>query len=119
MQSNTWLTRKNFGKLDCSQAYHCLELADEQPIQKCRLTSVPERLPTSVWHMVLTVHFQRSPALFEINLTLSWKQIGAPDTLKTLALQPNGDKWTDTEHQICLLVQRQSRTETACGQMLI
>ena len=33
MQPNIWQGKKLFCKLDCSQAYHCLQMADYQSIQ--------------------------------------------------------------------------------------
>ena len=33
MQHSIWLEKNLFCKLDCSQAYHCLQIADQQPIE--------------------------------------------------------------------------------------
>ena len=45
-----------FCKLDCSQAYHCLQMGDQRSIEMLAFNSLVAHLPTEVWHKALVEH---------------------------------------------------------------
>ena len=74
-------------------------MAGDQSIQLLSIIFGSRTFAHECSAQVLTVHFQLSPGLFESNLNLSWEQIGAPKTLRTLALQPTWEmNWYRTSN---------------------
>ena len=65
-------------------------MADKQFIELLSINYGSRTFVYKFRHKVSTVHFQHLPGLFESTSILSWKRIGAPNTLTTLASQPKG-----------------------------
>ena len=70
--------KKYFCKLDCSQAYHCLQMRNRS--YYCRSTSGHAFLRANVLRKAWTDHFQRSTILSELTSILHWRPT---DALKT------------------------------------
>ena len=74
-----------FCKLDCSQAYHCLQMADQQSIELLAFNLQVEYSHTEDWHKDLAVpyrHFRASYANTSIQYS---KQINVHNTSTILA----------------------------------
>ena len=74
-----------FCKLDCSQAYHCLQMADQQSIELLAFNFAVEHSRTEDWHKDLAVPYQHSRASYLNTSIQSSKPISVHNTSTTLA----------------------------------
>ena len=72
-----------FCKLDCSQAYHCLQMADQQSIELLAFNFASRLFED--WHKDLAVPYRHFPASYEITLIHSSKPINVQNMLMILA----------------------------------
>ena len=89
--------KRYFCKLDCKQAYHCLEMADEQSVQLLAFNFGSRTFA----FLRLAQGLNRSLSAFNSTVRTPWsRQTNAPNTLTTSALRPTLPKnWSTTLKQ--------------------
>ena len=82
--------KKLFCKLDCSQAYHCLQMADQRSVELnyLQINLLVGRLPTECWPKVLVGPCQHFQPLCGSISTESSKETSVPNMWMTLGLPP-------------------------------
>ena len=81
--------RKLFCEMDCSQAYHCLQMAEQRPLDLLDfniLTFPVEHLHIADWPKATADLFRPFPAFFENIFIQSSKRISARNVLITATL---------------------------------